>query len=221
VGNRSLNPRRQPTQERSRQRVEVILDTVSDILIERGVEAVTTNLIAEKADIPIGSVYQFFPNKFAIFRALLDRFFLQIDAVFERFLSLEGPPLAWEERSDRTIEALARLWLREKAVAILWMGARHTPEMRSAAAEQFKKSEQYHLALLENIQPNMTPLRRRTVARVLVNVGEELLALSVKGTPKERRQLVNEAKLLMRSYLGAFIEPGNTAQKKRSSQPDR
>ena len=49
-----LEPRRLPRQERSRQRVDDILDAAAELLIDRGFDAVTTNLIADRADIPVG-----------------------------------------------------------------------------------------------------------------------------------------------------------------------
>jgi AcrR family transcriptional regulator len=68
-----LPERRQPQQLRSRQTVEAILDAVVLLLGKRGAAAVTTNRVAEVAGVSIGSVYQYFPNKRAIFVALHDR----------------------------------------------------------------------------------------------------------------------------------------------------
>lgn len=65
--------RRQPQQERSRQTVEAVLDAVVRILKREGMAGVTTNRIAEVAGVSIGSVYQYFPDKRAIFTALHDR----------------------------------------------------------------------------------------------------------------------------------------------------
>jgi AcrR family transcriptional regulator len=60
-------------QRRSRQTVDAVLDAVVRILKREGVEHVTTNRIAEVAGVSIGSVYQYFPDKRAIFAALHDR----------------------------------------------------------------------------------------------------------------------------------------------------
>jgi len=81
LGKRSV--RRQPTQRRARQTVEAILDAVARILKREGVKAVTTNRIAEVAGVSIGSVYQYFPDKRAIFIALHRRHIEQIDRLVE------------------------------------------------------------------------------------------------------------------------------------------
>jgi AcrR family transcriptional regulator len=74
---------RQPRQRRARQTVEAILDAVARVLKRDGVDAVTTNRIAEVAGVSIGSVYQYFPDKRAIFVALHRRHLEQIDRMVE------------------------------------------------------------------------------------------------------------------------------------------
>ena len=78
--------RRKPKQRRSRQTVEAILDAVLRILKREGNRGVTTNRIAEVAGVSIGSVYQYFPDKRAIFAALHERHIEQIDRMVERTL---------------------------------------------------------------------------------------------------------------------------------------
>jgi AcrR family transcriptional regulator len=65
--------RREPKQLRSRQTVEAVLEAVQLVLKRHGAEAITTNRIAEAAGVSIGSVYQYFPDKQAIYTALYDR----------------------------------------------------------------------------------------------------------------------------------------------------
>jgi AcrR family transcriptional regulator len=78
--------RRRPNQRRARQTVEAILDAVVRILKREGAGGVTTNRIAEVAGVSIGSVYQYFPDKAAIFAALHQRHIEEIDRAVERTL---------------------------------------------------------------------------------------------------------------------------------------
>ena len=75
--------RRKPTQRRARQTVDAILDAVVRVLKREGFGAVTTNRVAEVAGVSIGSVYQYFPDKGAIFVALHQRHIEQIDRVVQ------------------------------------------------------------------------------------------------------------------------------------------
>src|SRR5208282_3960199 len=78
--------RRRPRQRRAHQTVEAVLDSVVRILKREGVDAVTTNRIAEVAGVSIGSVYQYFPDKRAIYVALHQRHVDQIDRIVESTL---------------------------------------------------------------------------------------------------------------------------------------
>ena len=65
--------RRVPRQVRGQQRVEAILAAAEGVMAEVGFEASTTNQIAARAGVPIGSLYQFFANKNAIVEEMARR----------------------------------------------------------------------------------------------------------------------------------------------------
>jgi AcrR family transcriptional regulator len=86
--------RRKPTQVRAQATVEAMLDAVVRLLKRCGASSVTTNRIAETAGVSIGSVYQYFPNKRAIFIALHDRHLREVDRVIQhRIGESAGKPL--------------------------------------------------------------------------------------------------------------------------------
>jgi AcrR family transcriptional regulator len=92
----NLDPRRIPAQERSKERVRRILDSTAELLVEYGVGFVTTARIAERAGVPIGSVYQYFPNKKAIFLALYEQRIASARLALEEY-ERDGPYAAgWE-----------------------------------------------------------------------------------------------------------------------------
>lgn len=67
-----FRPRKQPRQQRSAETRQRILDAAARIFAEYGYAAGTTNRIADAAELSIGSLYQYFPNKDAILAALTD-----------------------------------------------------------------------------------------------------------------------------------------------------
>jgi AcrR family transcriptional regulator len=69
----SLKPIKTPSQSRSILTVEAILEGAAQILERNGLEGYTTNEIAERAGVSIGSLYQYFPSKDAVTIALIDR----------------------------------------------------------------------------------------------------------------------------------------------------
>lgn len=66
------SPRRLPKQRRSREIVGAILEATRILLDERGPDALTTNRIADRAGISIGSFYRYFPDKEAVLAAIYD-----------------------------------------------------------------------------------------------------------------------------------------------------
>ncbi|HEX3520321.1 MAG TPA: TetR/AcrR family transcriptional regulator [Solirubrobacteraceae bacterium] len=68
-----LKRRRRPVQERSRETVQAILEAAAQVFERHGYAAGTTNRIAQRAGISVGSLYQYFPNKDAILVALTEQ----------------------------------------------------------------------------------------------------------------------------------------------------
>jgi AcrR family transcriptional regulator len=65
--------RKRPRQERSQVTFEAIVEAAARILAEEGERALKTNHVAERAGVSIGSLYQYFPDRKAIVRALMER----------------------------------------------------------------------------------------------------------------------------------------------------
>ena len=97
--------RRLPKQRRARQTVDAVLDAVVRVLKREGYKGVTTNRLAEVAGVSIGSVYQYFPDKQAIFVALHQRHIEQIDRMVESKL-IEHAASSLEELMRTMIEAM-------------------------------------------------------------------------------------------------------------------
>lgn len=76
---RTSDPRKRPEQDRSRATVEAIVDAAAHILVKHGYDAFTTNRVAERAGVSIGSLYQYFPNKEALLSELMKRHVVEIE----------------------------------------------------------------------------------------------------------------------------------------------
>jgi AcrR family transcriptional regulator len=68
-----LQLRAVPVQARSKQSVERILDTAAHLLDEVGLEGFNTNLLAQRANVKVRTVYRYFPDKYALLLALMQR----------------------------------------------------------------------------------------------------------------------------------------------------
>ncbi|WP_331769594.1 TetR family transcriptional regulator (plasmid) [Embleya sp. NBC_00888] len=73
--------RRRPVQRRSAERFERLLDACAELLDEVGYVALTTKDVARRAEVPIGTLYQFFSDKEGLIGALAAR---NLDVFLER-----------------------------------------------------------------------------------------------------------------------------------------
>ena len=64
------NTRNRPTQKRSAQTFDLILETAAEILEEVGFDKLNTNLICERAGLTPPALYRYFPNKYAVLEEL-------------------------------------------------------------------------------------------------------------------------------------------------------
>ncbi len=91
---RRLEPRKQPVQQRSRQTVGVILEAAAQVFDQRGYEDTTTDRIAERAGVSVGSLYQYFPGKDAILVALVEQHERQGVELVHRLIEQTGEGMA-------------------------------------------------------------------------------------------------------------------------------
>lgn len=84
---RSLSPRKSPIQARSAATVDAIFEATIQVLLSHGLSALTTTRIAERAGVSIGTLYQYFPNKDALLRAVITSYLGKVAASFEESCS--------------------------------------------------------------------------------------------------------------------------------------
>ena len=135
AGEPDLGLRRRPVQERGRTRFDLILRTGRAQLAEVGIDGFTFDGLASAAAIPIGSIYQYFPNKHSLVCELSAQ---DTDAIVEalRRSAEQFPSDDWQADVDRLIDQLADLWRSDPGRRHVWLAMQSTAPTRSLAAEQ-------------------------------------------------------------------------------------
>jgi AcrR family transcriptional regulator len=146
-------PRRVPTQQRSRERVERILAVAKELIAERGSDAVRMSEMAERAGVSIGSLYQYFPDKAAVVRTLAERFNAE-------GLACVKAELEAVMRSDDLHTALCRvtdgfygMYLAEPALRDIWSATQSDKSLQELDAADIAA----HAALLGDVLARLRP----------------------------------------------------------------
>jgi AcrR family transcriptional regulator len=109
--------------------VDAIVEAAAQVFEREGLAA-TTNRIAERAGVSIGTLYQYFPNKQALLYELADR---HVDVVSQRldeeFACLRSQPCSWEEAVHVLVGALVELhFARPRLHALMHQYAPRVPD---------------------------------------------------------------------------------------------
>ncbi len=206
--------RRTPLQDRSRQRVERILDAAARVFLERGYDAATTEEIARLAGTSIGSVYQFFPNKLAIFNAISARYVERARAVFDGFMTPEATSRPWYELLDGAIDAFVAFHAVEPAFRAILVNWRVSADMLLANDEVNQEFARRVEVVLAAQAPGLTGARRALVATMIIEMISATLLLCVRR-PHEAQAIIAETKTMLRRYIEPIVTENATASTKK------
>jgi AcrR family transcriptional regulator len=196
--------RRVPSQERSRQRALRILDAAARVFGDVGFEAATTEAIAKEAGTSIGSLYQFFPNKNALFDAIATRYLERARALFDQLMGPALLELSWEDLLGRAIDAFAQMDRMDgdfRAVWKNWHVAGDFLVAGQAMNREFARRIEAVLALKGKPLPKA---RRAIVATMIVEVITAMLLFAVRNDVARGDAVVEETKVLLGRYLRPY-----------------
>ena len=197
--------RKLPTQARSRARVEAILQAAGALLGEVGYDAVTTNLIAERAGVPVGSIYQFFETKDDIIAALVARF-------QERIRKLAGEKLdAADAASDRhafiatLVEGIAGIQAEANAFVCVFSGSQSHARFDGLARE-LRATLVGHLdRVFAEAFPRLPKVERGRMLAAWSDITGAMIASLDRSKPGERGKMLDELKTILSAYLDAKL----------------
>jgi AcrR family transcriptional regulator len=194
--------RKAPRQERAQETVEAILKATAHVLIAEGYDHASTNKIALKAGVSIGSLYQYFPSKEALVAALIDRHLCEVyDVLVEQLPQVADAPM---ETAVRTI------------IASVLRVHRHNPKLHRVLIEQVPKVGKMKFA--EELEERVTTLvlpyleyRKRELAPKNLELAAFVLTRAVQATTHalafdvrgrfDEAEMIDELSRLVLRYL--------------------
>lgn len=199
--------RRQPVQKRGFQKVEKILKTSAELFAEQGYELTTTRHIAEKANLPIGTIYQFFPDKKSILLTLATQYGDRIDDFFNQMSKSDIADLPLHDFIERILDTVIEFDRRHPEYFWIFNFANTTPEMR----ESINKLDEKIVGHAKDLFSERSPRFNREVFDVQVSVlfkSALYLFLRYKAAKDDqlKKKLYNELKKVFELYFSIFFK---------------
>jgi AcrR family transcriptional regulator len=194
-----------PQQARSRALIQRVLDAAEALLATEGVEALTTTRIAAEADVAVGSLYQYFPDKATIVDALAGRYLDEFEGLMAGLAEQAASGDWGDDVVDRLIDAYADRYRREPGYRALWFGRHLSPELRDAdRRNKAALAEGVRRILLESGMVRDGD-GLRTACRAGVLCADALLVEAFLIDAKGEPALLDEAKRILRTYLADVV----------------
>jgi len=198
--------RRKPRQARSQERVNRILDVAEELFASQGYGATTTNAIAAQAQVPIGSLYQFFPDKTAILQALALSYAEKLHQKLVFIDKAETVTLPLTDYVNQLIDTTDRFFTDNPSYYAIFMEVQGTiRELEEIDEATDTKLIQDLASSLANRDARLEPGDYEAIAFVLVKAIGTLLWLSLGQEPLYRQRLVAETKRLTLHYLQSYF----------------
>jgi AcrR family transcriptional regulator len=191
-----------PQQERGQRRVAALVSAAESVMAEVGYEAATMSAIAEKARAPIGSLYQFFPNKVAITRALRTWYGKQFQGVLA-FLDEDSDALSIKSFVNQLIDSTIVFVESHPAFVPLLDAPSETRSTASIRNMLRERVSQFFMARKRRLSKQ----KALRLATVTLQILRGLNQLYAEAQPGEKQYLIHEFKVVLFCYLTSQIGP--------------
>ncbi|TJW16038.1 MAG: TetR/AcrR family transcriptional regulator [Mesorhizobium sp.] len=183
-------PRRAPSQQRSRERVERMLTAASALIAGQGSDAMRMGEVAERAGVSIGSLYQFFPDKRAIIRALAERYTTQSQACIAAALAEVSDADSLRRAFSELVDTYYGLFLAEPVMRDIWSGTQADKALRELELADSRANAEFLTAVLKRLRPDANPAALETTALLIWQMGEAAMRLAISVERQEGDRLV-------------------------------
>jgi AcrR family transcriptional regulator len=200
--------RRTPTQARSRERVERILDVAAGIVVGSGVEAATTRAIAAAAGIPVASLYQYFSDRDAILLALVERDTEEMDDQVRADLAALAD-LSVESLVATTMHAYTAVYARRRAFVEIYLRGRTNPAIHDYCRQHNRRTaeELRSFAVDAGVARADLPVAATELA---VEIGDRVFQLAYENDVDGDAFLIAEGITMVTAYLRTYAAvPGD------------
>ncbi|SAL41466.1 TetR family transcriptional regulator [Caballeronia peredens] len=186
--------RRQPAQQRSRERLDRILEVAQQLIAEKGSEHVKMSEIAELAEISIGSLYQYFPDKRAIVRTLAELYAAESRRCVREALDAVRDKAQLLSAFSALVDEYYEIVMDKPVMRDISSALRSDKELMSIEIAESRACGALLAAAIRRVQPHVDSKRVNALAFLIWQLGEETMRLAVAHKRSEGVLLVDAYK---------------------------
>jgi AcrR family transcriptional regulator len=196
---------RAPQQARSWERFHRILDAAADLFVEIGYESVTTDEIAARANTSVGGLYRFFPDKVAIFHALLDRYLDQLREMSVALHTEEAMQVPLDIYINQLVDGFDQFVSANPGFRTVFIQSRLIPTTVAINAAFYQELAQHFTVYFAARNPSLEQSHRDLIATITVEVACTLDILAVSRDRTFQHEVLGETKKLLIAYLRQYL----------------
>jgi AcrR family transcriptional regulator len=192
------------TRKPGRERRQRLLEAAYDLLCERAVEDISFRDIAGRADVPEGSAYHFFANRFDIFSALAK-------TLSDQFIEAHQKPVpkssceTWQDLAGHLVEVGARVYAKNPPARQLLIGGKTPPEVKQADRINDRAvGNVMHEVFSTYFEIPVTD-EMRDAFYYFIEITDLIFTLSVIEHGEITPAMLDEAKRAGTAYLGTYM----------------
>lgn len=170
----------EPSQARSKQKVDRILNAAIELGIEKGSLDIKFTEVAKRAGVAIGTLYQFFPNRSALIGRLFAREMEPIDQATANALVDFGSIEALSENIETALRETLELVRRKPGLMVIWSSPALDPVIESADFANTRRNARVLSDRLKSLLPDGSELHDiRATALIICHLWGSVVRLSV------------------------------------------
>lgn len=193
--------RRRPHQLRSERRVREILDVTARLLEEVGPNNLTTNRVAERLGVSVGTLYHYFPNKHAILYVLGVNWLNEWQKAFDEMEQFSHTESGIAGFVDRAIDRMLKVYQEQHGILHLVQAMFTIPELRELDTRQDEVAVERLSIMFRRLGVAGTAGERGRLARVYFKLSNSLLLEAVSQTGSNAAHTLEDLKALLRHHL--------------------
>jgi AcrR family transcriptional regulator len=199
-------PRRIPSQQRGRERVERILSVAMELIEENGSDGLRMGEIVEKAGVSFGSLYQYFPDKTAIIRVLAERFNEQGRQCVESELALVKSTDDLPGALGSIVDGYYAMFRDEPVMRDIWHATQADKLLQEIDADDMEWHSQAFLAVLHRLWPERDSEELVRIARLAMQLVAAAVRYAISIEKDEGDRAIALFKAMLPADIGAVSE---------------